>query len=406
MNKLSNKNILLGITGGIAAYKSADLVRRLQDAGADVRVVMTEAATKFITPLTFQALSGNPVHTDLLDTEAEAAMGHIELARWADAILIAPATANTLAKLSWGQADDLLSTLCIASQAPLAVAPAMNHVMWNDTATQDNINSLKKRDIHIFGPDSGYQACGETGEGRMLDVADIVEQMQQIFSNESLHGLNIMITAGPTFEAIDPVRFIGNRSSGKMGFALAKAAHKAGANVTLVCGPVKLTSIDDIKRIDIESAQQMHKTVMDNIANQQIFIATAAVADYRPVEMQPQKIKKSAENLTIHLQRNADILADVAARKDAPFTVGFAAETQNIKQYARQKLENKKLNMIAANLVAAKQSSGEDIGFNSEYNALDVYWADGQAKFDKARKTEIAQQLIELIAQQYNDSTN
>jgi len=405
MNKLSNKNILLGITGGIAAYKSADLVRRLQDVGANVRVVMTEAATKFITPLTFQALSGNPVHTDLLDTEAEAAMGHIELARWADAILIAPATANTLAKLKWGQADDLLSTLCIASQSPLAVAPAMNHVMWNDAATQDNIDTLKQRGIQILGPASGYQACGEMGEGRMLDVSDIVEQMQQLFSNESLLNLNIMITAGPTFEAIDPVRFIGNRSSGKMGFAIAEAAHKAGAKVTLVCGPVKLTLDNHIKRIDVESAQQMHTAVMDNIADQNIFIATAAVADYRPVEIQSQKIKKSEENLTIHLQRNADILADVAARQEPPFTVGFAAETQNIEQYARQKLKNKKLNLIAANQVAAKQTSGQDIGFNSEYNALDAYWADGQVKFDKARKTEIAQQLIELIAQQYKNTT-
>ena len=403
MSKLSNKNILLGITGGIAAYKSAELVRRLQDSGASVRVVMTEAATKFITPLTFQALSGNPVHTDLLDTEAEAAMGHIELARWADAILIAPATANTLAKLKWGQADDLLSTLCVASHAPLAVAPAMNHVMWEDAATQDNIHALKQRGVHVFGPDSGYQACGETGEGRMLDVSDIVEQMQQIFGNALLQGLNIMITAGPTFEAIDPVRFIGNRSSGKMGFAIAEAAYKAGAKVTLVSGPVTLTSSDDIERINIESAQQMHKAVMDKITDQHIFIATAAVADYRPVEIQHQKIKKSADTLTIHLQRNADILAEVAARQDAPFTVGFAAETQNIEQYARHKLENKKLNMIAANQVAAIQTSGEDIGFNSEYNALDVYWADGQIKFDKARKTKIAQQLIELIAQQYKE---
>jgi phosphopantothenoylcysteine decarboxylase / phosphopantothenate---cysteine ligase len=401
MNKLSNKNILLGITGGIAAYKSADLVRRLQDAGAEVRVVMTDAATKFITPLTFQALSGNPVHTDLLDTEAEAAMGHIELARWADAILIAPATANTLAKLIRGQADDLLSTLCLASQAPLAVAPAMNHIMWNDATTQDNINSLKQRGITILGPDTGYQACGETGEGRMLAVTDIVDQMQQIFGNDSLLNLNIMITAGPTFEAIDPVRFIGNRSSGKMGFAIAEAARKAGAKVTLVCGPVKLTAADEIKRIDVESAQQMHGAVMDNIANQNIFIATAAVADYRPVEIQQQKIKKSAENLTIHLQRNADILADVTARQNAPFTVGFAAETQNIEQYAQQKLARKNLNMIAANQVAAKQTSGEDIGFNSEYNALDIYWSSGHIKLDKALKTDIAQQLIEIIAQQY-----
>lgn len=404
MTILSNKNILLGVTGGIAAYKSADLVRRLQDCGAKVRVVMTKSAMEFITPLTFQALSGHPVHTDLLDTEAEAAMSHIELARWADAILIAPATANTIAKLRWGQADDLLSTLCIASKAPIAIAPAMNHVMWSDAATQDNISTLIERDVLIIGPDSGYQACGETGEGRMLDTSEIINELENVFDHDALKDLHIMITAGPTYEAIDPVRFIGNRSSGKMGFAIVAAARKAGAKVTLVAGPVNLKTSDDITRFDVESAHQMHETVMSNIADQDIFIATAAVADYRPVQANVEKIKKSQEILNLSLQRNPDILANVAALDDAPFTVGFAAETHDIEQYAKQKLKDKGLNMIAANRVGDAQTTGEDIGFNSEYNALDVFWADGQSHLQRNKKTILATQLIELIATKYKEN--
>lgn len=401
MGYLHNKHILLGVSGGIAAYKSADLIRRLQDAGAEVRVVMTTAATEFVTPLTFQALSGHPVHTDLLDPEAEAAMGHIELARWADAILVAPATANTLTKLSYGLADNLLAAVCLASKAPLAVAPAMNHVMWSDAATQLNIQTLQQRGVHILGPAEGYQACGETGEGRMLEVAELVDEMSALFEPAVLNGVNIMITAGPTYEAIDPVRFIGNRSSGRMGYAIAEAAIAAGAQVTLVSGPVQLQTPAQVTRIDVESAEQMHKAVQTHIDGQDIFIATAAVADYRPREIHDQKIKKSEENLHIHLTRNADILAEVAALDNGPFTVGFAAETQDLEHHARHKLASKKLNMIAANHVATAQINGEDIGFNSAYNALDVFWANGHRKLDRARKTELAKQLIQLIAEHY-----
>ena len=406
MSRLQNKNILLGVSGGIAAYKSADLVRRLQDAGARVRVAMTAAACEFVTPLTFQALSGNPVHTQLLDPAAEAAMGHIELARWADAILIAPATANILAKLSHGIADDLLSTLCLASQSPLAVAPAMNHVMWSAQATQENIRTLKQRDIKIFGPASGSQACGETGEGRMLESTELVEQLESLFEQGKLQGRKLMITAGPTYEAIDPVRFIGNRSSGRMGFAIAEAAVAAGADVTLVVGPVQLTPPGSIKYIPVESARQMHEAVFDNIEGQDIFIATAAVADYRPAETHDQKIKKTDENLSIHLQRNADILAEVAAMNNAPFTLGFAAETQNLAEHAQKKLASKNLDMIAANKVADAQISGEDIGFNSEYNALDVFWAGGNIQLARTTKTELARQLINLISKRYDEKTN
>lgn len=401
MSNLANKNIILGVTGGIAAYKSADLVRRLKDTGANVRVVMTQSATEFVTPLTFQALSGQTVHTDLFDLEAEAAMGHIELARWADIILIAPASANTLAKISWGQADNLLTTLCLASQANIAVAPAMNHVMWSSAETQDNIDRLMQRGIKILGPGCGEQACGETGEGRMLEPLDIIQQLDESLNAGPLKGIKIMITAGPTFEAIDPVRFIGNRSSGRMGFAIAQAALDAGANVTLVAGPVQLSTVDKIHRINVESAEQMHAAVMSNVNQQHIFIATAAVADYRPIDIQPQKIKKTDDNLTIDLQRNPDILSDVAALSKPPFTVGFAAETNDVEQYARQKLVNKKLNMIAANKVAHDSNTGEGIGFNSEYNALDVYWDKGHVKINKARKDKIAQQLIEIIANHY-----
>ena len=401
MSELANKKILLGITGGIAAYKSCDLVRRLRDAGALVRVVMTPAATSFVTPLTFQALSGEPVHVDLLDPAAEAAMGHIQLARWADAILIAPASANTLAKLAYGLADNLLTTLCLASQAPLAVAPAMNQVMWSATATRENIATLQQRGTHIFGPASGSQACGETGEGRMLEPLDLMAKLAQLFGEQRLQGINILITAGPTYEAIDPVRFIGNRSSGRMGMAIAQAAQQAGGSVTLVCGPSNIRTPAGIQRIDVESARQMHRAVMDNIQGQHIFIASAAVADYRPTETHDQKIKKAEENLSIHLRRNPDILAEVAALDDRPFTVGFAAETQHLEQHARDKLLRKNLDMIAANQVATAQISGQDIGFNSAYNALDVFWRDGHCSLPQASKADIARQLLQLIEQQF-----
>ncbi len=409
---LHNKNILLGVCGGIAAYKSADLVRRLQDAGATVRVVMTQAACEFVTPLTFQALSGHPVHTDLLDTEAEAAMGHIQLARWADLILIAPATANSIERLATGRGDDLLSTICLASNSKLAIAPAMNHIMWSAKATQKNIQLLIERGIHVFGPDSGSQACGETGEGRLLDVSEIVSAASQLFHNGLLQGIRIMLTAGPTFESIDPVRYIGNRSSGRMGFALAEAATEQGAIVTLVAGPVQLETPEHINRIDVESALQMHDAVMQNIDSQDIFIATAAVADYRVADIASSKIKKSADELTIKLIRNPDILAEVAALSKGIFTLGFAAETDDLKHYAINKLQSKKINMIAANQVAhnSQQTEQVDTGFNSEYNALQVFWPgpDGIAETELSltRKTELARQLIKLLAQNYRARLN
>lgn len=294
MKRLHGKHILLGITGGIAAYKSADLTRRLRDAGAEVRVVMTQAATEFVTPLTFQALSGNPVYTGHLDESADTGMGHIELARWADAILIAPASANFIAKLAQGRADDLLSTLCLASEAPRAFAPSMNRVMWADLATQSNCKMLRQRAFYQFGPASGEQACGETGEGRMLEVHELIDKLANCFENGALQALNIIITAGPTFEAIDPVRYIGNRSSGRMGYALAEAAREAGASVTLISGPSQLQTPQRVTRIDVESAEQMHAAVFAHINNCDLFIATAAVADYRPVSTHDQKLKKAA----------------------------------------------------------------------------------------------------------------
>ena len=412
---LHNKNIVLGVCGGIAAYKSADLVRRLQDAGAQVRVVMTTAAMEFITPLTFQALSGYPVHTDLLDTDAEAAMGHIELARWADLILIAPATANSLARLASGRADDLLSAVYLASKAKKAVAPAMNHVMWSSDATQKNLLALSESGVEIFAPDSGLQACGEIGEGRLQEPAKLVIACSNLFSKGLLQGLKIMITAGPTFEPIDPVRFIGNRSSGRMGFAIAQAAIEQGAIVSLVAGPVHLPTPQHCQRIDVETALQMHQAVMNDITDQDIFISTAAVADYRPLQAQSQKIKKSSDELTISLSPNPDILKEVAERQNPPFTLGFAAETENVKDYALLKLKNKKLNMIAANQVAnletneitsdvtdhEENQTKQDTGFNSEYNALHVLWEGGEAILDRGRKTQLARQLLTILAKNY-----
>ncbi len=401
MNRLNGKHIILGITGGIAAYKSAELTRRLRDAGAMVRVVMTRGATEFVTPLTFQALSGNPVHTGLLDEDAEAGMGHIELARWADAILIAPASANCMAKLAQGRADDLLTTLCLASEAPLALAPAMNRVMWDDVATQDNVNTLRQRGVHLFGPASGSQACGETGEGRMLEVPELINALSHLFKSGVLQGVNVLITAGPTHEPIDPVRFIGNRSSGRMGFALAQAAREAGANVTLVSGPSNEATPEDVNRIDVETAAQMHQAVMQQVRQHQLFISAAAVADYRPRTVSGQKLKKHDAELSIELERTEDILSAVAGSSPRPFVVGFAAETENLESNARIKLENKSLDMIAANLVG-KDANAQDIGFNSEYNALHVLWTDGEQVFQQARKTTLARELINLVAHQYN----
>ncbi|MCW8933111.1 MAG: bifunctional phosphopantothenoylcysteine decarboxylase/phosphopantothenate--cysteine ligase CoaBC [Gammaproteobacteria bacterium] len=409
---LHNKNIILGVCGGIAAYKSADLVRRLQDAGAQVRVIMTSAAMEFITPLTFQALSGYPVHTDLLDTEAEAAMGHIELARWADLVLIAPATANSLARLASGRADDLLCAVCLASKAKIAVAPAMNHVMWSADTTQNNLHSLSESGVEIFGPDAGLQACGEVGEGRLLDTEQLVHACSNLFSRGLLQGLKIMITAGPTFEPIDPVRYIGNRSSGRMGFAIAEAAIEQGAIVSLIAGPVHLTTPQHCQRTDVETALQMHQAVMSQIAEQDVFIATAAVADYRPHQVQLQKIKKTTDKLNISLSPNPDILKEVAALSKPPFTLGFAAETENVKDHALLKLKNKKLNMIAANRVAhmvtthEESQTKQDSGFNSEYNALQVLWKDGELILEHARKTQLARQLLTILANRYYEKTS
>ena len=404
MKRLHGKNILLGITGGIAAYKSADLTRRLKDAGADVRVAMTRAATEFVTPLTFQALSSNPVHTELLDESAEAGMGHIELARWADAILIAPTSANFIAKLAQGHADDLLSTLCLATEAPLAFAPAMNQAMWKDLATQANCKTLRQRGLFQFGPASGEQACGEVGEGRMMEVPELIEHLANCFEHGELQAVNVIITAGPTYEPIDPVRFISNRSSGKMGYALAEAAREAGASVTLISGPCHLSTPDKVQRIDVETATQMHRAVFDQLPQCDIFIAAAAVADYKPVEANEQKLKKDDASLSLTLERNPDILNDVAHDSHRPFVVGFAAETENLETNALGKLQRKNLDMIAANFVGQSKDTKQDIGFNSEYNALHVFWTDGSTQLETARKNVLARQLIQLITSHYQDN--
>lgn len=401
MQQLKQTKILLGVSGGIAAYKSADLGRRLIEWGAEVRVVMTEGAQAFISPLTFQALSGHPVHTDLLDPNAEAAMGHIELARWADVILIAPASANTIARLAQGFASDLLSTLCLASDARLAIAPAMNRLMWAHPATKDNIATLQSRGVTILGPASGDQACGEVGEGRMLEPLDIRREISGIVNTESSEELQhkrVLITAGPTREAIDPVRYLSNRSSGKMGFAVAQAAIAAGAEVTLVAGPVTLDTPTGVQRQDVTSACEMLDAVMAHVKTSDIFIAVAAVADYRVDTIADQKIKKNDSTMQLTLERNPDILATVAALEAAPFCVGFAAETQNVEHNARTKLKKKHLHMIAANHVAQQ----ENAVFNSDTNALEVFWpGGGHASIASAAKLEVARELISLIAVEY-----
>lgn len=398
MQQLNNKQILLGVTGGIAAYKAAELIRRLQDFGAIVRVVMTKAAQEFITPLTLQALSGNPVHCDLLDTEAEAAMGHIELARWADLVLVAPASADFMARLANGQADDLLATVCLATDAGIAIAPAMNQAMWRDAATQANLETLLNKPIAIFGPGDGSQACGDIGPGRMLEASILAEMTADQFQSNVLDGVNVVITAGPTREAIDPVRYISNHSSGKMGFALAQAAVEAGASVTLIAGPVSLAGPDRVLRIDVDSAEQMHQATMDNLANCDIFIGAAAVADYRPARIVNQKIKKSAEAISIELIRNPDIIAEVASHEQRPFTVGFAAETQDVISYAQSKLEKKNLDLIIANDV-----SNTEIGFNSDDNAVTVIWNGGEKALPLASKQQLSRCLLSEIAQRYRE---
>lgn len=392
MTQLAQKNIILGITGGIAAYKSAELTRKLKEQGANVRVVMTNAARQFITPLTLQALSGNPVSDSLLDPQAEAAMGHIELARWADLVLIAPASADFMAKLAHGIANDLLTTLCLATESPVAIAPAMNQAMWKNPATKRNCTLLSEQAVTLLGPASGKQACGDTGPGRMLEAEQLLQETIILLKAGILAGKQVVITAGPTREALDPVRYISNHSSGKMGFALAQAAAAAGAETTLIAGPVHLPTPSGVERINVTTAQEMHETSIGITPGCDIFIATAAVADYRPITAATQKIKKTEEHLSIALTRNPDIVAAVAALEDKPYTIGFAAETHDLLNYAKDKLRRKNLDMIIANDV-----SQDDIGFNADSNAVTVIWSDKQRVLPLASKQEIAHQLISLI---------
>jgi len=396
MSSLANKRIILGITGGIAAYKSAEIVRRLTDQGAEVRVVMTAGACEFIRPLTLQALSGNPVHTDLLDAEAEAAMGHIELARWADLLLIAPATANFIATMAQGTADCLLSAVYLATSAKVAVAPAMNQAMWSHAASQQNIEILKSRDTVIIGPDNGIQACGDTGPGRLQQPEAIVTALGDIFESGILQGMRVVITAGPTREAIDPVRYISNHSSGKMGYALATAMVEAGASVTLISGPLSIASPEscNLNLVPVISAEDMLQASINAAEKADIFISAAAVADYRVKTIAPQKIKKQAEALTLELEKNPDIISSVASTYKNLYVVGFAAETENLEAYARDKLVRKKLDAIIANDV-----SRSDIGFNSEDNQ--VLWIDNQTsrQLGKKSKAQLAREIVALVAE-------
>lgn len=401
MSSLTNKQILLGVTGGIAAYKSADLVRRLQDAGASVQVVMTPAAQEFITPLTLQALSGNPVHTQLLDPEAEAGMGHIQLARWADLVLIAPASADFMARLTQGMGNDLLTSICLATAAPIALAPAMNQGMWRNQATQTNLDLLIERKIHIFGPADGGQACGDIGPGRMLEPLQLVDAAASLFATGSLAGKTLVITAGPTREAIDPVRYLSNHSSGKMGYALAEAAAEAGAKTILISGPTQLKTPPRVQRIDVTSAQQMFDASMAAADSCDVFIAAAAVADYRPAQVAPQKLKKGAdESITLTLVKNPDIVASVAALPKRPFTVGFAAESENLLDYGRAKLVHKKLDLVIANNI-----SDSRIGFNSDDNAVTVIDEHSNHELNQRSKQQLARELIALIARKVTAPT-
>ena len=392
---LTNKKIILGISGGIAAYKAAELTRLLVKAGAEVRVVMTAAVEAFITPMTLQALSGHAVRGALFDPAHEAAMGHIELARWADLVMIAPASANTLARLAHGLADDLLSTLCLATPAPILVAPAMNQQMWTHPATRQNMALLQQRGVTLIGPDSGEQACGDVGPGRMVEPVAILNAATSHFSTGSLSGKKLLITLGPTREPVDPVRFLSNRSSGKMGMALARAAVSAGAEVTIIAGPTNQPEPRDVKRINVETAAQMHHQAMQEAVDKNIFIATAAVSDYRPADVSNRKIKKSAEQIDLKLVKNPDILADVATRFPALFCVGFAAETHDLEQHAQAKLSSKRLDMIAANPV------NDGLGFDRDDNSLHVFWPGGQQVLPVTSKARLATALIALIAERH-----
>jgi phosphopantothenoylcysteine decarboxylase/phosphopantothenate--cysteine ligase len=393
MSSLSQKRIILGITGGIAAYKSAEITRRLQDEGAEVRVVMSESAQEFIRPLTLQALSGNPVHTDLLDPEAEAAMGHIELARWADLVLIAPATANFVAKLNQGSANDLMSSICLATTAPLMIAPAMNQAMWSNSASQQNIESLKQREVIILEPDNGIQACGDVGPGRLPQPETIVQQVASVFKTGEMTGKKVIITAGPTREAIDPVRYISNHSSGKMGYAIADAMIDAGAEVTLISGPVSLKQPDRCTLVSVTSAHEMLEAATEAAQGTDIFISAAAVADYYITETSDQKIKKKSDKMTLNLAKTPDIVSIVKENNPKLFVLGFAAETQKVEQYAREKLARKDLDAIIANDV-----SREDIGFNSDDN--EVLWVEKESThhFSKCNKAQLARDLVALLA--------
>ncbi len=396
MPTLNRKKILLGVTGGIAAYKSVLLLRGLQESGATVRVVMTRAAQAFVAPLTFQALSGQPVYTELLSAEQESAMSHIELARWADLVLVAPASADFMARLTCGMANDLLSTLCLATTAPVKLAPAMNRQMWLNPATQENSQRLSARGIGVWGPDEGLQACGENGPGRMLEPDDLLLRVKALFAAQPLNLVRVLITAGPTREPIDPVRFIGNRSSGRMGFALADALQNLGAEVCLVSGPVTLPTPVDVERVDVETAAQMHSAVMRRVQACDIFIGVAAVADYRPVSVADQKLKKSGERLSLVLEPNPDILAEVAALEEGPFTVGFAAETERLEENAEAKRRNKGVDLIAANQVGTRVG-----GFESAENALLLLWDGGRESLPMMSKDSLALNLVEVIVKRY-----
>ena len=393
MSSLSQKRIILGITGGIAAYKSAEITRRLQDEGAEVRVVMSESAQEFIRPLTLQALSGNPVHTDLLDPEAEAAMGHIELARWADLVLIAPATANFVATLNQGSANDLMSSICLATTAPVMIAPAMNQAMWSNSASQQNIESLKQREVIILEPDNGIQACGDVGPGRLPQPETIIQQVASVFKTGEMTGKKVIITAGPTREAIDPVRYISNHSSGKMGYAIADAMIDAGAEVTLISGPVSLKQPDRCTLVSVTSAHEMLEAATEAAQGTDIFISAAAVADYYITETSDQKIKKKSDKMTLNLAKTPDIVSIVKENNPKLFVLGFAAETQKVEQYAREKLARKNLDAIIANDV-----SREDIGFNSDDN--EALWVEQESThhFSKCNKAQLARDLVALLA--------
>ena len=397
MDSLTNKNVLLGVTGGIAAYKSAEIVRHLKKSGSSVRVVMTKSAEEFITPLTLQALSGNRVSSELLDAEAEAAMGHIELAKWADAILIAPATANTIARLSSGRGDDLLSTVTLAFDGPVSLAPAMNQAMWRDERTQENLDRLIQKGYEVCGPGSGEQACGDTGLGRMLEPLEILQIFSNSFTKGKMSGKRVLITAGPTQEPIDPVRFITNRSSGKMGYNLAEAAIESGARVTLISGPVDIPKPSNCNFVSVETAQEMYDAVMHHVKEKDVYIGTAAVSDYRPVNTSNQKIKKdgSGKPIILELEENKDILKSVSELQDKPYVVGFAAETDNLLVNADKKLKGKNLDLIVANDVSDKE-----IGFNSEQNEVTLITSKEKTLIEKQSKKKVSRQIIDFISDQ------